>query len=100
MKKRLIELLQGVLFGMSCMIPGFSGGTMLVILGIYDKITSAKIVIFKTENSKYKKLPMIPIGITSYLFQLKSAFELISVLNSLLTSTFDGESKYTLCSTS
>ena len=75
MKKRLIELLQGVLFGMSCMIPGFSGGTMLVILGIYDKITS-------------------------YLFQLKSAFELISVLNSLLTSTFDGESKYTLCSTS
>ena len=43
---------------------------------------------------------MIPIGITSYLFQLNSAFELISLLNSLLTSTFDGESKYTLCSTS
>lgn len=38
MKKRLIELLQGVLFGMSCMIPGFSGGTMLVILGIYENL--------------------------------------------------------------
>lgn len=41
MKKRLIELLQGVLFGMSCMIPGFSGGTMLVILGIYEKFTDS-----------------------------------------------------------
>ena len=51
-------------------------------------------------NNKYKKLFMTPIGITSYLFQLNSAFELISLLNSLLTSTLDGESKYTLCSTS
>ena len=51
-------------------------------------------------NNKYKKLLMIPIGITSYLFQLNSAFELISLLNSLLTSTLDGDNKYTLCSTS
>lgn len=37
--KRLKELIQGIMFGSSCLIPGFSGGTMLVILGIYEKIT-------------------------------------------------------------
>lgn len=41
MKRRLVELIHGILFGMSCMIPGFSGGTMLLILGIYEKFTAS-----------------------------------------------------------
>lgn len=53
MKKRLIELLQGILFGMSCMIPGFSGGTMLVILGIYEKFTDS---VAKLSKQPFKAL--------------------------------------------
>ncbi|MEI3527808.1 MAG: DUF368 domain-containing protein [Bacilli bacterium] len=41
MKKRLKEILYGFLFGISCLIPGFSGGTMLLILGIYENFTAS-----------------------------------------------------------
>lgn len=47
--RRLKELVQGIMFGCSCLIPGFSGGTMLVILGIYEKVTY--------ELSKFLKNP-------------------------------------------
>ena len=39
--KKIKEVIFGFIFGISCIIPGFSGGTMLVILGIYESFTNS-----------------------------------------------------------
>lgn len=49
LKKRLKEILYGFLFGISCLIPGFSGGTMLLILGIYESFTSSLAKLSKNQ---------------------------------------------------
>ena len=44
MKKFLYYLklvLCGIVFGIANVIPGVSGGTMLVVFGIYDQLTEA-----------------------------------------------------------
>ena len=41
MKTHLIHGLKGLLIGASMLIPGVSGGTMAIILNIYDKLLSA-----------------------------------------------------------
>ena len=33
--------LQGILIGIANIVPGFSGGTMAVILGVYDRLIYA-----------------------------------------------------------
>lgn len=62
MKKRIIELIYGILFGMSCMIPGFSGGTMLLILGIYESFTESVAKLSKHPIQAFKELGMYIIG--------------------------------------
>lgn len=61
-KKRIIELIHGILFGMSCMIPGFSGGTMLLILGIYESFTESVAKLSKHPIQAFKELGMYIIG--------------------------------------
>lgn len=39
--KRLIYVLYGIVFGVANVIPGVSGGTMLVTFGVYDKVCGA-----------------------------------------------------------
>ncbi len=63
MKKQLKELTYGFLFGISCIIPGFSGGTMLVILGIYEEITSKLSNAFKKPLKTVTALLFYGIGI-------------------------------------
>ena len=41
MKQRLITALKALLIGASMLIPGVSGGTMAIILNVYDKLLSA-----------------------------------------------------------
>ena len=41
MNKKIKEIIYGFIFGLSCIVPGFSGGTMLVILGIYGSFTKS-----------------------------------------------------------
>ena len=41
MKKGVINLLKGVAIGSSMLVPGVSGGTMAIVLGVYDKIVHA-----------------------------------------------------------
>lgn len=62
MKRRIIELIYGILFGISCLIPGFSGGTMLVVLGIYERVTSNIASITKTPISAIRNLVLFIIG--------------------------------------
>ena len=69
MKNIIIDILKGVIIGIANIIPGVSGGTMAVSMGIYDKIV--KIVgnafhsIFKDFKNTVKFL--LPIGIGAVL---------------------------------
>lgn len=55
--KRLIkELMKGIIIGVANIIPGVSGGTMAVSMGIYDKLISAITNIFKDFKNSIKTL--------------------------------------------
>lgn len=41
MKQALIRILKGIAIGASMLVPGVSGGTMAIILGIYDELVHA-----------------------------------------------------------
>ncbi len=60
--KRLKDIIQGILFGSSCLIPGFSGGTMLVVLGIYENITYHLSNLFKYPIKSIRNLFYFCIG--------------------------------------
>lgn len=55
------DILRGVLIGVANAIPGVSGGTMMVSMGIYDKIISSVTNIFK--QMKKSLLTLLPYGI-------------------------------------
>lgn len=61
MKENLILVLKGFFMGIANVIPGVSGGTIALILGIYEKFIGAISHIFSNlkENLKF----LIPIGI-------------------------------------
>lgn len=60
-KSFLMDMLAGVGIGTAFIIPGFSGGSMAVIFGIYDKLIGAIAGIFK--DVKRSVLTLLPIGI-------------------------------------
>lgn len=86
--KRLKELIQGIMFGCSCLIPGFSGGTMLVILGIYEKLTYELSIFFKHPFKVIKNLFYYFIG--TILGIILSAILISKALNNypLITGCF------------
>ena len=61
MKELIILGVKGFIMGIANVIPGVSGGTLAIILGIYEKLISAISHFFKNikENLKF----IIPIGI-------------------------------------
>ena len=88
MKYYLINLIKGIFIGIANIIPGVSGGTIAVILGLFDKIINA-INNFKTDMKKSLKL-MIPIAlgaIFSILF-FSSILEFCLTKYSLPTNIF------------
>lgn len=58
----LIGLLYGAVFGIANIIPGVSGGTMLVIFGCYDKVCGALALDFKEIKKNIKFLIFFGIG--------------------------------------
>ncbi|AYE35562.1 DUF368 domain-containing protein [Clostridium septicum] len=60
--KNLINMLKGMAIGISNIIPGVSGGTMAVVLGIYDKIISSVINFFKDWKKNGLFLAELAIG--------------------------------------
>lgn len=57
----LKKILSGVVIGVANVIPGVSGGTMMVAMGIYDKLISAITGLFKDFKKSFTFL--LPIGI-------------------------------------
>ena len=57
----LKDVLCGVLIGVAFIIPGFSGGSVAAILGIYEKMISAIADVFK--DMRRSIITLLPIGI-------------------------------------
>ncbi len=62
MKKHLKRFCCGILIGLSNLIPGFSGGTMALILGILEEFTDAVSSFTKTPFKAIKKLWALVLG--------------------------------------
>ena len=58
----LLNMLKGLFVGGSMLIPGVSGGSMAMILGIYDKLLHAVNNIIKDFKNQYKILMQVGIG--------------------------------------
>lgn len=73
----LLDVARGFAIGIAFIIPGFSGGSVAAILGIYEKLVGAIADIFK--NFKKSLLTLLPIaigmviGVISLLFPLSWA---------------------------
>ena len=61
MKKNIILMLKGMLIGVANIIPGVSGGTLMITLGLYEEIIDVISHFFK--NFKKNILFILPIGI-------------------------------------
>lgn len=71
----LMDVIKGTLIGVANIIPGVSGGTMAVSLGIYDKLISSVSGLFKDwKKSLWTLLPIIlgcGIGIVAFTYAVE-----------------------------
>lgn len=88
MKELIKNILKGAVIGVANIIPGVSGGTMAVSMGVYDKLIHSVTHIFKEFKQSIKFL--IPIGIGMVLslaglsFVIEAAFEHFPAQTNLL----------------
>lgn len=90
-KEKALDLVKGLAIGVSFIIPGVSGGTMAVILGIYDKIINAINNLVKKFVASIKILLPIALGAALAIlicwYPFKLAFEHIMLV---MVSLFAG----------
>lgn len=88
MKETIKSILKGMVIGVANIVPGVSGGTMAVSMGIYDKLIHCVTHILKEFKKSIKFL--IPIGIGMVLalvglsFVIEAAFEHFPAQTNLL----------------
>lgn len=86
--KFIIECLKGIMIGIANAIPGVSGGTMMVSMGIYDKIIESVTGLFKHfKKSVITLLPYLigmAIGIVGLSFSITYLLERYPFQTSLL----------------
>ena len=83
-KEFLLDAIRGVCIGVAFIIPGFSGGSVAAILGIYEKLVDAIADIFKDFKKSVLTLAPILIGmICAYSPAFVGSFR-ISVPNGML----------------
>ncbi len=76
--KFVMDMIRGVLIGVANVIPGVSGGTMAVSLGVYDRLISSLTGLFK--NIKKSLATLVPIllgagiGIVGFAFLIEYLF--------------------------
>ena len=64
----ILDVLRGAVIGVSNIIPGVSGGTMAVSMGIYDRVIYAVNNLFKQFKKNFRDLLPIIIGVLIGLF--------------------------------
>ena len=79
----ILDILRGAVMGISNIIPGVSGGTMAVSMGIYDRIIFSVNHIFKKFKESIKDLLPIIIGV------LVGLFAFAALIGSLLGTDSD-----------
>ena len=57
----LFDIIKGILIGVANIIPGVSGGTMMVSMGVYEKIIGVVNNLFK--DIKKSIITLLPLGI-------------------------------------
>lgn len=86
--KKIMDVLRGILIGVANVIPGVSGGTMMVSMGIYDKIIGS--ITQFAKQMKKSILILLPyligmaIGIVGSAFTIEKMFEHFPVPTALL----------------
>lgn len=70
MKQWILDVLKGVVIGIANIIPGVSGGTMMIIMGIYDKLIYCINHVFKEFGKCIKILLPYVLGILIALFTM------------------------------
>lgn len=73
MKEIIINILKGAVIGVANIIPGVSGGTMMVSMGIYDKLILLLTHIIKRFKEAVKFLTPIAIGMVLAIALLSKA---------------------------
>lgn len=84
----LVDILKGVIIGVANVIPGVSGGTLAISMGIYNTLIDAVSGFFKSPYNSIKMvwkyaLGMV-IGILLSIFAVSYLFEVLPVLSSML----------------
>lgn len=82
------SMLKGIVIGIANIVPGVSGGTMMVSMGIYDKLIHCITHLFSEFKKSVKFLFPIAVGmliaIVGSSFALKELFERIPIQTNLL----------------
>lgn len=73
----LKDILRGIVIGIANVIPGVSGGTMMVSMGIYDKIISSITNLFHTFTKSVKTLFPYVIGMALGIVGLSFCIEFL-----------------------
>lgn len=83
MKDTLLTIMKGFIIGSSMSVPGVSGGTMAILLGIYDRMISSVSHFFKDMKNNFwflfKCCVGAVIGIGSLAFLIKWLLELFPI---------------------
>ncbi|HIU63608.1 MAG TPA: DUF368 domain-containing protein [Candidatus Avacidaminococcus intestinavium] len=61
-KEKIIIILKGMLIGVTMLVPGVSGGSMAIILGIYNKLVAAVSSFFKHKKESVIFLTLFMLG--------------------------------------
>ncbi len=84
----LILLIKGFIIGIAFIIPGVSGGTLAIYLGVYDKLLYAITHIFKEFKKSFLFLLPIFIGLFASIVLLAKLLGWLISFNSVITLAF------------
>ena len=88
MKNAIINAVKGFIIGISNIIPGVSGGTLAITLGIYEKIIDAISHFFKNFKENLKFLIPLGIGMVISLITMSGFISECYERNALVTTFF------------
>ena len=74
--KHFFNFLKGIIVGIATLVPGMSGGTMAIILGIYDKLINAIGNFFKKIKENFLFLLVIGLGAAAGMLLFSNLIEL------------------------
>ena len=84
----IIDILKGCVMGIANVIPGVSGGTMAVSMGIYDRLITALTHLFKEFKKSFMTVLPIGIGMVIGILGLSRLIELMFGIIPVQTNLF------------